>query len=258
MIDSSPAFQPAAQPTPDQRPGGPLRIAAMADLHIHKDRHYENAAVFAEVSQNADVLVLCGDLTNLGTPEEAQHLAKDLMTLRIPALAVLGNHDYHSGRATEVKDILRRANVLFLDEDETFELRGVGFAGIKGFGGGFSSHMLSSFGEDATKHFVAEALKESLALEHALQRLETPRCVVLMHYVPIAATAVGEPPEIFPFLGCSRLGETIDRFNVVAAFHGHAHRGSPVGHTPKGVPVYNVAMELMLKVHRRPYVIVEV
>lgn len=254
MIDTAPNYQPVISQPRDGR----VRVAAMADLHVHKDRHHDNAPLFAEISQNADVLVLCGDLTNLGTPEEAQHLAKDLMALRLPVLAVLGNHDYHSGKADELKDVLRRAGVIFLDEDETFELGGVGFAGIKGFGGGFASHMLSSFGEEATKHFVAEALKESLALEHALQRLETPRCVVLMHYVPVAATAMGEPPEIFPFLGCSRLAETIDRFNVVAAFHGHAHRGSPVGQTPKGVPVYNVAMELMMKVHRRPYLVVEV
>jgi Icc-related predicted phosphoesterase len=237
---------------------GRVRVAAMADLHVHKDRHAENRPLFAEISQNADVLVLCGDLTNLGTPEEAKHLAGDLSAVRIPILAVLGNHDYHSGKTEEVKDVLRRANVLFLDEDETFELNGVGFAGIKGFGGGFSAHMLSSFGEEATKHFVSEAVKESLALEHAMQRLDTPRVVVIMHYVPVAETAMGEPLEIFPFLGCSRMAETIDRFNVVAAFHGHAHRGSPVGRTPKGVPVYNCAMEVLMRVHQRPYVVVEV
>ncbi len=244
---------PAAQP--GQRP---LRIAAMADLHVHKDRHTENRGLFTDIAHNADLLVLCGDLTNIGVPEEAQHLASDLASLRIPVLAVLGNHDYHSGRADDVRTALRKANVVFLDEDETFQLGDVGFAGVKGFGGGFASHMLSSFGEDATKLFVSEAVKESLALEHAMQRLDTPRMIVIMHYAPVAETAAGEPPEILPFLGCSRLAETIDRFNVVAAFHGHAHRGTPRGSTPKGVPVYNVAMELMMKTHQRPFALVEV
>jgi Icc-related predicted phosphoesterase len=235
-----------------------IRIAAMADLHVHKDRHAELRALFTDISQHADVLLLCGDLTNLGMPEEAQHLATDLATLRIPVLAVLGNHDYHSGRTEDLRAILRKSHVVFLDEDETFQLADVGFAGVKGFGGGFSAHMLSSFGEEATKHFVGEAVKESLALEHAMQRIDAPRIVVALHYSPVLQTAVGEPAEIFPFLGCSRLAETIDRFNVVAAFHGHAHRGSPTGRTPKGVPVYNVAMELMLKLHQRPYAVVEV
>jgi uncharacterized protein len=249
MIDHSPTFQPeVAGAAP-----GRVRIAAMADLHVHRERAGEHIPLFQEISQNADVLVLCGDLTNLGTPEEAVHLATDLSAVRIPILAVLGNHDYHSGKAEELKEVLRRSGVMFLDEDEVFELNGVGFAGIKGFGGGFTSHMLSAFGEEATK-----ALRETMALEHSLQRLSTPSAVVLMHYVPVPDTALGEPPEIFPFLGCSRLAETIDRFNVVATFHGHAHRGSPLGRTPKGVPVYNVAMDLLMRVHHRPYIVVEV
>jgi Icc-related predicted phosphoesterase len=241
---------------PDEGPS--LRVAAMADLHVHKGRPSELRQVFAELAGTADVLCLCGDLTHLGIAEEAELLAGDLAPLRIPVLAVLGNHDYHSGKAEEVRAPLRRVGVRFLDEDETFEVRGVGFAGVKGFGGGFASHMLAAFGEEATKRFVSEAVNEALALEHALARLTTDRRVVIMHYLPIAQTAVGEPVEILPFLGCSRLAETIDRFPVVAAFHGHAHRGAPAGRTNKGVPVYNCSTEVLMRAFHRPYSLVEV
>jgi Icc-related predicted phosphoesterase len=230
----------------------------MADLHVHKARPAQFRPLFDEISQQADILALCGDITNLGLPEEAEHLAQDLVALRIPAVGVLGNHDHQSGKPDEVIRILHKAGVLFLEDEETFELRGVGFAGVKGFGGGFSAHMLASFGEDSTKHFVAEAVKEALSLEHSLSRLTTNRAVVLLHYLPIPETARGESPEIYPFLGCSRFAEIIDRFNVVAVLHGHAHRGSPLGQTPKGVPVYNVSMELMQRMHQAPYVIIEV
>jgi Icc-related predicted phosphoesterase len=241
---------------PEQRPK--LRIAAVADLHVHKIHHGDHRAMFADMSQRADVVVLCGDLTNLGLPEEAEHLASDMANLHLPTVAVLGNHDHHSRKTDEVKQAFRKVNVTFLDEDETFELGDVGFAGVKGFGGGFASHMLGSFGEDATKHFVSEAVDEALALEHALTRLATPKKIVLMHYTPIPQTAVGEPPEIFPFLGCSRFAETIDRFDVSAVFHGHAHHGQPNGQTPKGIPVYNCSLEVLRRVQGQPYVIVEI
>jgi uncharacterized protein len=224
--------------------GKKLRVAALADLHVHKAINGHFRPVFAEVSEKADILCLCGDLTNLGTPEEAEHLAHDLAALRIPAVAVLGNHDHHSGRADEVKKILERANVTMLEE-ENLELNGIGFVGVKGFGGGFSNHMLSAFGEEATKHFVAEAVREALALENALQTLRTPRAVVVLHYSPVLETVRGEPAEIMPFLGCSRLAETIDRFNVAAVFHGHAHHGQPRGQTLKGTPVFNCSVEVL-------------
>src|SRR5262249_12114202 len=154
----------------------------------------------ANVCRNADVLALCGDLTTLGLPAEAQNLAAELSLCTIPIIAVLGNHDHASGQAEEIKTILRNANVHVLGE-ETFTFKDVGFAGVKGFCGGFGRHMLTSFGEEAIKKFVAEALQESLTLENALQRLSTEKTVVLLHYSPIIATLQGESPEIFPFLG---------------------------------------------------------
>jgi Icc-related predicted phosphoesterase len=243
------AVLPAKRPAPETPKAGRIRIAGMADLHVHKAHHGLYRQMFTHVAERADVLCLGGDLTNLGLPEEAENLAADLSVLKIPVLAVLGNHDYQSGKAGQVRDILRRASVTFLDEDETVELGRVGFAGVKGFGGGFASHMLGSFGEDETKRFVTEAVNEALALENALARVMAApgidRGVVLLHYSPIAETVKGEPLEIYPFLGCSRLAETIDRFNVAVVFHGHAHHGSPHGKTPRGVPVHNCSLELM-------------
>jgi Icc-related predicted phosphoesterase len=203
------------------------------------------------------VLALCGDLTTLGLPNEAQYLANEVRNCPIPIVAVLGNHDHESGQAEAVKKILRAANVQFLGE-ETFVHNDVGFAGVKGFGGGFGRHMLTSFGEEGIKKFVGEALHESLKLENALQRLTTEKTVVVLHYAPIVGTIQGECPEIFPFLGSSRLAETIDAFEVSAVFHGHAHHGACEGRTNKGVPVYNACWELMRnKRPDQPYVLLE-
>jgi len=202
---------------------------------------------------------LCGDLTNLGMPLEAERLVNDLRSCRIPVVAVLGNHDYQSGRAEELKQILRAGKVVVLEETETFEMKGVGFAGAKGFCGGFDKHMLAPFGEDPIKHFVNEAVSESLKLEVALNSLRTLKTVVVLHYAPIPATVAGEPLEIYPFLGSSRLAETIDHFDVNAVFHGHAHHGSYEGKTVKGTPVYNCCMQLMQRINPdQPYALIEV
>lgn len=249
---------PHAPPARAQDRQGPLRVAAIADLHVTRGHDGPQRALFAEIAAAADVLLLCGDLTNTGTPEEAERLAADLAGLRIPVGAVLGNHDHHADQVEEVKQILRQAHVTFL-ADEPMRVDGVGFAGAKGFGGGFGRHMLDPFGEEANKKFVGEVVDEALRLEHALHALETPRVVVALHYAPIAETVQGEPPEIFPFLGCSRLAETIDRFDTIAAiFHGHAHHGAPEGHTPRGIPVYNCSMDLVTRARGRGYVVVEV
>lgn len=250
---------PGAQPSGVRcAENGSVRVAALADFHATRSSNGSSRALFAEIGAGADVLLLCGDLTNTGVPEEAEHLAADLAPLRIPIGAVLGNHDHHSGRAEEVKAVLRKANVKFLD-DEPICVKGVGFAGVKGFGGGFAGHMLDPFGEEATKRFVAEAVNEALALEHALHLLDTERTVVALHYAPIAETVRGEPAEIAPFLGCSRLAETIDRFETVrAVFHGHAHHGAPEGRTPRGVPVYNCSMDLVGRTQGRAYLVLEV
>ncbi len=224
---------------------GTLRIAAVADIHCNKNRQGVLQALFAQVVDRADVLLLCGDCTDTGLPEEAQLLAKELAIIKMPVIGVLGNHDYESGKQKEVTDILCNVGVSMLD-GETCAVRGVGFAGVKGFGGGFGRWALQAWGENAIKQFVQEAVNEALRLESALARLEHQQRVVLLHYAPIATTVQGEPLEIFPFLGSSRLEEPVNRFEVAAVFHGHAHGGSPEGRTSHNIPVYNVSMQVLL------------
>ena len=221
-----------------------VRVAAVSDLHCTKTSHGVFQPLFAQASDQADVLLLCGDLTDHGLPEEAQVLAKELASLRIPALAVLGNHDYHNNQQAEVEHILEAAGLRVLDGDDC-EVYGLGFAGVKGFGGGFGRHTLEGWGEPIIKAFVNEAVAEALKLERALARLQTPQRIAVLHYAPIQATVEGEPPPIFPFLGSSRLEEPLNRYAVTAAVHGHAHHGSPEGKTTAGVPVYNVALTLL-------------
>jgi uncharacterized protein len=233
-----------------------VKVAGLADLHVEEISVHPYRELFAEISQRADVLALCGDLTNLGKPREAEILAQDLHSCTIPVVGVLGNHDHESGQADEVVRILQDAGMRFL-ETQTHELRGIGFAGVKGFGGGFGTRMLSAFGEDAIKRFVAEAVDEAMRLENALRMLRAERKVVILHYSPVAATLAGEPVELFPFLGSSRLAETIDRFEVRAVLHGHAHHGSYGGTTEKGIPVYNCAQPVV-KESGRPYALMEI
>jgi len=222
-----------------------LRIAAIADLHVKKSSAGAYHALFDQATQNADILLICGDLTDYGLIEEAQILAREISSsLRIPALAVLGNHDVEAGHEEEIVKILTDVGVTILDGG-THEYRGVGFAGVKGFCGGFGRRALGAWGEKAIKDFVHESVNEALKLENALVRLRTPQKIVLLHYAPIQATVNGEPPEIIAFLGSSRLEEPIDRYRVTAVFHGHAHRGSPEGRTKGAAPVYNVAMPIV-------------
>jgi Icc-related predicted phosphoesterase len=239
-------------------PRKPVRIAAVGDLHVHdKPSDGMLRSLFSDISANADVLALCGDLTTLGLPSEAETLAAELTACRIPVVAVLGNHDHESGQAEEVKKILKGANVQLLG-DSTFVHGDVGFAGIKGFCGGFGRHMLTSFGEEAIKRFVGEAIQEALKLENALRTLQTEKVAVVLHYSPIAATLQGEPLEIFPFLGASRLAEAIDPYDVDVVFHGHAHHGTYEGKTNKGIPVYNTCLELVRSIHpEHPYALIE-
>ena len=200
--------------------------------------------LFAQIAKQADMLLMCGDIVDYGLPEEAVVIAKELSNLRIPVLAVLGNHEYESGKQEAVVRILSEAGALFLDGDAR-EVLGIGFAGVKGFAGGFGERALGPWGEEMIKRFVHEAISEALKLERALARLRSDKRIVLLHYAPIQATVVGEPLEIFPFLGSSRLEEPLNRYPVTAVFHGHAHRGSPEGRTKNDVPVYNVAMKLL-------------
>ncbi|MCL7987017.1 metallophosphoesterase [Sphingobacterium sp. lm-10] len=226
------------------------RVAAMADIHIKMNDRGKMKAIFEQVSHEADVLVICGDLTDTGDEDEAAILAEDLRALQIPVVGVLGNHDYEKGRQKIIKQILTEHKMTILDGESTV-LSDIGFAGVKGFGGGFDQYMLSIFGEDMMKSFVHEVVNESLQLERALTRLDQehpdiPK-IALLHYAPIQETVIGEPEVLFPFLGSSRLAEPINRGNVRAAFHGHAHAGTLSGATKEGIPVFNVALPVLRK-----------
>ena len=236
-----------------------VRIAAIGDIHVSKTSQGQFQPLFSQISSSADVLVLCGDFTDYGLPEEARILARELTSaVKIPVIAVLGNHDFEGGKADEIARILQEAGVKVLD-GEAAEVHGIGFAGVKGFCGGFGRGALGPWGEQAIKTFVQEAVDESLKLEAALARLRTSRRVALLHYAPIRGTVEGEPAEIYPYLGSSRLEEPINRYRVSAVFHGHAHRGAPEGRTSTGVPVYNVAMPLLARLNpdRPPFLVLE-
>lgn len=223
-----------------------MRVAAVGDLHYGKTSQGSLQTLTTALrAAEAEVLVLCGDLTDYGLPDEARGLAKELVGgVKIPIVAVLGNHDYESGAAHEVVAALREAAVTVLDGD-TVEVRGVGFAGVKGFAGGFGRGALGPWGEEATKRFVHEAVNEALKLESALARLRTPTRIAVLHYAPIVGTVEGEPREIFPYLGCSRLEEPLVRYAVSLVFHGHAHNGALEGRTAGNAPVYNVSLPLL-------------
>jgi Icc-related predicted phosphoesterase len=236
--------------------GTHFTFASLGDLHMREENASSFRDLFAKVSKEASALVLCGDLTDTGTVKQAELLAEELRGCSIPVVAVLGNHDYECGHAEDVKTILTSGGVHLLD-GQSCQVDGVSFIGVKGFAGGFGSRMLSSFGEPATKTFVAEAVSEAMRLENALRTAKGPRAVVVLHYSPIAETAEGEPPEIFPFLGCSRLAETIDRFKVSAVVHGHCHRGKYEGRTPGGAPVYNVSLPIK-KPGGEPYALISI
>src|SRR5437773_11122220 len=229
---------------------GVIRVAAISDLHYSKTSPGALQPLFAEITQSADILVLAGDLTDYGLAEEARVLAKDLTsTLKIPAVGVLGNHDYEAGEEKEITKILHDAGVRILDGD-TFEVHGIGFAGVRGFCGGFGRGALGAWGEPVIKAFVHEAIQEALKLETALARLKNEHRIAVLHYAPIRETVEGEALEIYSFLGSSRLEEPLSRYEVTAVFHGHAHAGSLEGKTAKGAPVYNVSIPLLRQ--RRP------
>jgi Icc-related predicted phosphoesterase len=237
-----------------------LRIAAVADIHVKKTGHGSLQSLFDAATEQADVLLLCGDLTDYGLVEEAKILGKEITaSLRIPVIGILGNHDFESGKQDDVVRIMTDAGVTMLDGD-SHEIEGVGFAGVKGFGGGFGRRQLGAWGEDIIKKFVHETIEEALKLVQALAKLRTPQKIAVIHYAPIHATVVGEPEELYPFLGSSRLEEPIDRYRCNAVFHGHAHRGFLEGRTKGNVPVYNVAMPLLIANDGRkpPFRVIEV
>jgi Icc-related predicted phosphoesterase len=237
----------------------PVRIAALGDLHCRRADAGKYHALFAQISESADMVLLAGDLTDTGQPEEARILARELSALRIPGAAVLGNHDFECGQQQEVSQILADTGLNVLDGGAC-EINGIGIAGVKGFCGGFGTAALGPWGEATIKQFVHEAVNEALKLEASLARLRSTRQVVLLHYSPVRETVEGEPLEIYPFVGSSRLEEPIGRFPVSIVVHGHAHRGRHEGRTKSGVPVYNVSLALLSRVFpgRPAFLVLEV
>lgn len=255
--DASPAQTP--QPGLDAGPTRRLRVAAVGDLHVGEGAVRPYRDLFERVSDDADVLCLCGDLVNFGKTGEVEALLDDLKSCKIPMVGVMGNHEHECGQPEVVMDMLCDAGVKMLSGGRSAEIEGVGFAGAKGFVGGFGRYMLSPFGEASIKTFVQEAVDDANQLETSIRTLRTERSVVLLHYSPVVDTVVGEPPEIHCFLGSSRLAETIDRYdNVKLVVHGHAHRGAPEGATNRGVPVYNVALPVLKTLGETPYRVFEV
>jgi uncharacterized protein len=223
-----------------------MRIAATADLHFTRGSRRSAPLLdgLHQVRDSADVLLVAGDLTGTGLPEEMEQLLNVVVRARIPTIVVLGNHDYESGNQLELMHMLVQAGIKVLD-GTAYERDGVGFAGTKGFVGGFGRTLLTAFGEPEIKRFVQASVDEALKLERAMAQLRADKHVVLLHYSPIATTVQGEPLEIYPFLGTSRLGEVVDRHGADLVVHGHAHHGQLVGQTTSGIPVHNVALNLL-------------
>jgi Icc-related predicted phosphoesterase len=225
---------------------GVVRIAAVGDIHLGRASYGPPIqTLFTQVAELADVLALCGDLTDRGDPEEGRQLGRALATVGVPIVAVLGNHDHEAAKVPELTRILTDSGVQVLDGGDAFEVQGVGFAGVKGFAGGFGRRALGPWGEETIKLFVREAVEEALKLETSLSKLRSERRVALLHYSPIAGTVEGEPREIYAFLGSSRLEEPLIRYPVDVVFHGHAHHGALEGKTVGGVTVYNVSLSLL-------------
>jgi Icc-related predicted phosphoesterase len=237
---------------------GVIRVAAIADLHYGRYSATTLQTILTQAAAAADILIICGDLTDHGLPDEAHALSRELnQTVKIPIVAVLGNHDYESQQEQAVLARLREAGIVVLDGD-AHEVHGIGFAGIKGFCGGFGPRTLGAWGEAVIKQFVQEAVSEALKLEAALARLRTQHRIAMLHYSPIQATVDGEPLEIYPFLGTSRLEEPLLRYEVSAVFHGHAHHGQLQGRTTKGTTVYNVSLPLLQRRSpERPFQVLE-
>jgi len=223
-----------------------MKIAALGDIHVGITDKDKYKTLFEQISKEADVLCISGDLTVQGLTEEILVLKDNLAALTIPCVAVLGNHDYEKDQEEEISKELNSETFTVLAG--TYKIiDGVGFAGTKGFIGGFGDHLLPYWGERLLKDIVQHSIDEALALEHALSLLETEKKIVLMHYSPIKGTVVGEDPEIFPFLGSTRFEEVINRMNATVVFHGHAHHGTMAGKTEKAIPVFNVSLPVLEK-----------
>ncbi len=224
--------------------GRQVRVAAVGDLHVEATHRGPLTDALAGINTYADYLCLCGDLTYSGKFEQCLSLVEGLKGIEIPIIAVLGNHDHEGGFQDEMTKAMTNAGIYVLDGDGVV-IQGVGFVGTKGFVGGFGKHSLAPFGEKELKHFVQSAIDEALRLENALRNLPVPTKVAVLHYAPIAATVMGEPEQIYPFLGSSRFLPPLEMHGASVVFHGHAHNGTLEGKTPAGIPVYNVAYPLL-------------
>lgn len=229
-----------------------MRIAAIADLHCRVSSAGTIRPLLEGVEREADLLVVAGDLTDTGLPSEMEVLLNELRGLPLPIVAVLGNHDHESDQAELLVQMLSSTGACVL-EGTVCEIGGVGFVGTKGFCGGFDRYIVQPFGERALKTFIQTSIDEAVTLENALTKLDYPRKVAILHYSPVLATLVGESPELYPFLGSSRLANALDRHGVDLIVHGHAHHGSPEGRTPRGIPVHNVCRFVRMRLGHRPY-----
>jgi Icc-related predicted phosphoesterase len=226
-----------------------IRVAAVGDVHLGPEIAGRHRSALADLPERADVFLLAGDLTRHGTADEAEIVAAEYADLGVPVVAVLGNHDYHSDEQVKITQLLTDAGITVLEGSSTVvETRNgtVGIAGSKGFGLGFAGRCGSDFGEPEMKAFARHGRVTSEALAAALESLPRTDCVVaLTHFAPVDGTLVGEPPEIWAFLGNYLLGEVIDAAGCDLAVHGHAHRGTERGQTEGGVPVRNVAQPVI-------------
>ncbi len=232
--------------------GRDVRIAAIGDVHFDGKASGSLRGIFSDICREAQILVLCGDLTTHGDPEQVEAFVKELDGVDLPIVGVLGNHDFEAGAEAEITEILGNRGIHMLD-GTSVEIEGVGFAGVKGFGGGFGRRTLGPFGEKIYKDFVQAALDEALKLETALRTLQTQNRVAVLHYSPIPETLVGEPEEIYPFLGSSRLLPPIETYAASVVFHGHAHIGTAEAATPSGIPVFNVAQTVLERAIGSPF-----
>jgi Icc-related predicted phosphoesterase len=233
------------------------RIAAVGDLHVGPDSAGAYGPALARANEDADVLLLAGDLTRVGTVEEAEVLVGELAGVEIPVYAVLGNHDYEADEVEKVSEVLIDAGVQLLEGRAcVLDCGGtrIGIAGVKGFGGGFIGASGSDFGEPEMKAYIAHTRLVAGRLSRALESLvgACDAVVALLHYSPVPDTLVGERLEVYPWLGSYLLAEAVDAVGADVVFHGHAHNGTEHGMTPRGIPVRNVALPLI----RDPYRVV--
>ncbi|HEX2979058.1 MAG TPA: metallophosphoesterase [Anaerolineaceae bacterium] len=229
-----------------------MRVAAIADIHCRANTPELIPQILEGVGDAADVLLLAGDLTDTGLPDEAECLVEQLQKIDMPKIGILGNHDHESGHPEEIKKVLKEGGITVLD-GTLHEIGEVGFVGTKGFCGGFGENLVQPFGEAALKDFIRTGIDEAMTLENALAKLSCKHKVAILHYAPVKDTLIGEPPELFPFLGSSRLANAIDRRGVDVIVHGHAHHGSPSGKTAGNIPVHNVSRYVQFKNFQRCY-----